>query len=73
MKTSAKQVFESDNWIITKISQGNRNNVRIDAKRRYQVADMPSFFSEWISRPYAERLSAMKYNRQINELSCYSY
>jgi|GEM_PF-2093750 len=73
MKISTKEVFESDNWIIAKISQGLRNNVRIDAKRRYPVADQSSFYSEWVSLKYANKLSTDNYGKKVNEFNCYQY
>jgi hypothetical protein len=73
MKTSAKQIFESDNWIITAIHQGNRKNVRVDAKRRFPAADESSFFSEWISLRYANQLSRENYGKKVNEFNCFIY
>lgn len=70
---SAKQAFESDNVIITAIHQGNRNNVRIDAKTRYHIADKDNFFSEWVSLSYANKLALSNYGKKVNEFSVYRY
>jgi hypothetical protein len=72
MKTSIKQVFESDNWIITKIMQG-LGTYRIDAKRRHPIADEKNFFSEWGSKTYVERLSKENYGKSPSEFSCFHY
>ena len=56
MKTTAKEVLESDNWIIIKISLGLKKNVRIDARTRFHIADGKNSYSEWISVAYANKL-----------------
>ncbi len=73
MKNSIKKVFESDNWTITKLSQGNGGQLRVDAKRRFPVADQSSFFSEWCTRKYAEALSSENYGKRISDFNCYEY
>ena len=55
-KVTVKEMFENDNLIITKIMQGQKGKVRIDAKRRFHIADEPDFFSEWCSKIYADKL-----------------
>ena len=70
--TTLKQVFESDNWIITKISQGSGTH-RIDAKRRFRRADESSFFSEWGSNSYLERLARENYGKKLSEFNNYNY
>lgn len=70
---SVKEAFESDNVIITKISQGNRSNVRIDARTRFHVADADNFFSEWVSFKYAEKLAKERYGKKLSELNAWSY
>ena len=55
-KVSAKQVIQSDNWIITKVLAGKGGVVRIDAKTRFHVADGQNLFSEWRSLKYINRL-----------------
>lgn len=70
---SIKQVFESGNVIITAIQQGNRKNVRIDAKTRFHVADKDNFFSKWVSLDYANRLSLENYGKKVNDFSCWRY
>ena len=57
MAISAKEVLTSQNWIITKVLQGRDGVVRIDAKRRYHVADKSDFFSKWVNLNYANRVS----------------
>lgn len=57
MAVSAKEVITSYNWIITRIFQGSGGMVRIDAKRRYHVADESDFFSKWVNLNYANRVS----------------
>lgn len=53
MKVTAKEVLTSQNWIITRIYKGYKGKIRIDAKRRYHVADKPDFFSKWVTLKYA--------------------
>ena len=72
-KVSAKTVIESSNWIITKIHQGYHGKVRIDAKTRFHVADGVNFFSEWVSKKYADRLTREHYGKKTNELNCFVY
>jgi len=71
--TSLKEVFESDNWIITKISQGHNKQNRVDAKRRFPVADKSSFFSKWGNEKYLNKLAQENYDKNINDFGCYSY
>ena len=71
MKVSVKEVFESDLWIIIKVISGLSNNVRIDAKRRYPIADQSSFFSEWVKMDYASKLSRANYGKNISEFNCF--
>jgi hypothetical protein len=73
MKTTIKTIFESDNWIITNISQGCGGKVRIDAKTRFYKADQSNQFSEWCSEKYANRISIENYGKKVNELRAYSY
>ena len=73
MKTSVKKVFESENWIITKVMQGRGGKVRVDAKRRFPVADESSFFSEWCSKRYADNLSRERFGKKTNELRAWEY
>lgn len=70
--TSLKNVFESDNWIITKIMQGS-GVYRIDARRRFAVPDESSFFSKWGTIKYLNALSNENYGKRICEFSCFSY
>lgn len=53
MKVTAKEVLTSQNWIITRIYEGYKGKVRIDAQRRYHVADELVFFSKWVTLKYA--------------------
>ena len=73
MKTTVKEVFESDNWIITKIIQGLRKNVLIDAKTRFHQADVKNFFSGWCSEKYADKLAKDKYGKKTKELNAYKF
>lgn len=68
-----KEVFESDNWIITKILQGPEGTYRIDAKRRFPVADKYNFCSKWGKTSYLNRLAKEKYGKKLSELSGYQY
>lgn len=72
MKITLKKVFESDIWIITKISQGP-GVYRIDAKRRFPVDDKSSFFSNWGSQGYLNNLARENYGKNCNEFSIYKY
>lgn len=72
MKVSLKEVFESDGWLITKISQG-RGVHRVDAKRRFPKADVSSFFSEWGSNAYLEKLASENYGKKLSEFGNYNY
>jgi hypothetical protein len=72
MKVTLKEVFESGSWIITKIIQGSGQH-RVDAKRRFPIADKSSFFSEWGSAKYLERLSSENYSKKLSEFNCYQY
>ena len=71
--TNLKEVFQSDNWIITKALQGNSNQIRIDAKRRYPIADKSSFFSKWGNLKYINSLAVNNYGKKIDEFRAYSY
>jgi hypothetical protein len=73
MTTTIKTIFESNNWMITNIMQGRNGLVRINAKTRNRIADGESFFSEWCSEKYANRLSSKKYGKKVHELNIYSY
>jgi len=73
MKTTVKEVFESDNWIITSILQGFDGAVRINARRRNHIADKPHFFSEWCTEKYANSLAVENYGKKVNEFSTYKY
>jgi hypothetical protein len=67
-----KHIFGSDSWIITSIPQGMGEH-RIDAKRRFPVADKGNFFSKWGSNKYLEKLSRENYGKKLNEFSNYKY
>lgn len=54
-KVSAKEVLQTDNWIITKIIGGYKGKIRIDAKTRNWIADGQNFFSDWVTLKYANR------------------
>ena len=56
-KVSAKEVLQSfGGWIITRVYPGCNGEVRIEAKRRYHVAEEPDFFSKWVKLRYANRM-----------------
>lgn len=61
-KVSAKEVIQSDAWIITNKMQGLSNNVRIDAKKRFirSNADEPQNFSDWIKISTAKKYYSEK-------------
>ena len=69
---SLKEVFESDSWIITKISQGHSTH-RIDARRRFPVADVSSFFSKWGSTTYLNRLASENYGKKLIDFRNYNH
>ncbi len=66
------EVFRSGNWIITKISQGNGGVLRVDAKRRYRIADKEHFFSRYGSAKYINSLSHEYYGKAVDKLNSYS-
>lgn len=72
-KTTIKEVFENDNWIIVSVMQGLSKCVRIDAKRRFPVCDKSNFFSIWSSASYANRLARENYSKNLNDFNCYKY
>lgn len=73
MENSIKNFFENDNIIITKILQGNSGLVRIDAKRRFPMADKPNFFYKWCSKNYAQKLALENYGKKLTDFSVYKY
>lgn len=73
MKTTTKEVFESDNWVIISIMQGYNNKVRIDAKRRFRIPDTDHFFSEWCTEKYANSLALENYGKNIFDFNCMKY
>ena len=70
---TAKQAFESGK--ITKIIQGHNGKVRVDARVRNfnQYPDMDRFYSEWITRKYANKLCMENYGKKVNEMNIYEY
>lgn len=66
---STKEVFSSDNWIITKIIFGE-GIVRIDARKRFHEADEPDFFSKWVSNNYADSLARYYYGKTCSQFNC---
>lgn len=71
-KATLKEVFESGNWIITKITQG-RGIHRIDAKTRNRIADGENHFSKWGNNEYLNRLALENYGKKLSEFNCYYY
>jgi len=72
MNVTLKEVFESGSWIITKIIQGSGKH-RINAERRFPIADKSSFFCQWGSTKYLERLSSENYSKKLSDFNCYQY
>jgi hypothetical protein len=72
MTTSLKTVLSSDSWIVTKIIQG-RDSYRVDAKRRFPIADEKNTFSAWGSKEYVERLTRDNYGKKPSEFNCFQY
>lgn len=56
-KVTMKEVLTSGKWIITKVMNGYKGRIRIDAKRRNWEADGENFFSEWASEKYIKSLN----------------
>lgn len=71
--TTTKRAFEIGN--ITKIMQGHKKTVRIDAvARNYQEhPDTNRFFSKWVSEKYANRLCQEFYGKNVNQMNTYRY
>lgn len=61
MKTTIKEVFESDNWQITRIIQGFDKQVRIDASKKYSNEKI----SKWCSLSYANMLCRKNKGKNI--------
>jgi L-cysteine desulfidase len=72
-KTTIKEVFESDSWIITEIMQGHNNLVRVSAKRRFPKNNLSSFYNEWCTEKYANTLARENYGKNINDFGTYKY
>ena len=72
-KVTLKEVFSSDAWQITRISQGSHGMHRIDAKRRFRKPDVSSFFSEWGSIKYLNSLAREYVGKPLTEFSTYHY
>ena len=68
-----KKVFQSDNWIITKIVQGYENKVRIDAKTRSYIPDGMNRISKWCCYDYANKLCNRKYKKNLEEHSNFCF
>ena len=67
-----KEVFESDDWIITKVKQGLGMH-RINAKRRSYRADGQNLFCEWGNNRYLEKLAKENYGKKLHEFRTYEY
>jgi hypothetical protein len=70
--TSLREIFESDNWIITEILQGYDNRLRIKAKKRF-ANDTNPVFCEWGSLTYLNKLSIDNYGKKINQFNTFKY
>lgn len=64
-----KEVFENkdNNVIITKILKGDRL-YRVDARTRNHIADGVNFYSEWGSANYINRLSRLRFGKNVEDL-----
>lgn len=51
--TGAKEVLQSEEWIVKKVLMGTKGKVRIDAQRRFCQANGANFFSKWVAESYA--------------------
>ena len=69
---SVKQAIESDSVIVTNVLNG-KNQVRIDARSRFHVADANNLFSKWVSFDYANRLYKEKTGRGITDHPNFKY
>jgi hypothetical protein len=70
--SNLKEVIENDNWIVTKIIE-SRKYYRVDAKRRFPVADESSFFSNWGGKKYIDSLCRENYGKKASDLNAFSY
>ena len=73
MKTTIKEVFQHENWVLKGITQGYNGRVRIDAKTRRWIPDEINFFSRWCSQEYAESLAKEYYGRKLEEITNFKY
>lgn len=64
--TTLKEIFQSDDWIITSFLNGFDGRIRITAKRRHSVADKPRTFSKWGSLGYVNRLFSERFGKKIS-------
>tara|TARA_R110000744_G_scaffold371968_1_gene483284 strand:+ start:42 stop:257 length:216 start_codon:yes stop_codon:yes gene_type:complete len=70
--TSIKEIFESDNWIITKVIE-SKDSFRVDAHRRFLKPNEINLISQWRSKKYVNSLCVEHYGKKANELNCYQY
>ena len=70
--TSLREIFESDNWIITEILQGYDNRLRVKAKKRF-ANDANPFFCEWGSLTYLNKLAVENYGKKVNQFNTFKY
>ena len=71
MKISVKYIVENPNWIITKILQGYRGMIRVDARTRSYIADGVNFYSEWVTEKYFNRLRTNMGKCKAKEMNVY--
>jgi hypothetical protein len=71
-KVTFIDVFSGD-WIITNIMQGYNGQFRVDAKRRFPMADEERFFSKWGTHKYLNSLALEWYGQRLADISAYSY
>lgn len=71
--TTTKQAFEIGK--ITKIMQGHKGIVRVDAVVRNYNAypDQDRFFSKWISNKYCDSLCQEYFGKNASEMNVYRY
>ena len=72
---SIKEIIEShgNDWLITKIKQGNSGQIRIDAKTRFHNSDGNNHFSKWCSKKYADRLFIETFGKRSDQMNSWYY
>lgn len=70
MKPTIKEVVTLKNWIIRKVVKGYNGRVRIDAVRRFHIADTSDFFSEWATIKY---INQCRRNEGLRDIAITDY